>query len=229
VLSQLKRLNALVNKLHGTQMLAVLRSEAENWFRSQNAPCPPMPAQPNNTRWNSVYYMIATVLPLRDFVDRSIARFGADYGLVPISPADWKIYAELLSILKPFKELSIYLEGESYPTVPEFLGRLCQACFVAFYATSARFQQFDLDVVAFKNTLMEDIGRRLWETTNDVSLTGLGLHPLYKALSAPQQGIPQPLFAEQGGKNILTFFFRDLQARCKRAILRELQRLSCSG
>jgi len=55
---------------------------------------------------------------------------------------------------------------------------------------------------------------------------GLALHPVYKLIAPPDVGIPQQMYADYGGRNILTFFFRDLRKRMSDAILRELMRLN---
>jgi hypothetical protein len=128
-------------------------------------------------------------------------------------------------LLKPFKEVSVYMEGERYPTVPEYLGRLATACYLAFYHNTAQVV-LEPKVATLKRWLCEDIGRRLWDTVNDVTLVGLALHPVYKLIAAPDVGIAQQWYAEYDGRNILTFFFRDLRKRMTDAILRELKRLN---
>ena len=225
VLEPLRKLKAFVNKLHNTQMLDVLRGMLPEFQRVNGLPAlPPVPSQPNNTRWNGVFLMISTTYQIRSCVDQLIHRFGAEYGLQALDQTDWLIIGQVGFILKPFKELSVYLEGEKYPTVPEYLGKLWGACFTVFYKRVADHEQFHPCVKSMLLILKQDIGRRLWDTENDVTLTGLGLHPAYKMFQPPQ-GVAQLMYAENGGRNIIAFFARDFQKRVQEAILRELARL----
>jgi hypothetical protein len=227
VLLEVTKLTAFVAKLHNTQMLELLANELKEFARLRSlAHVPQLPTKPNNTRWNSTWLTISSCLPIRDCVDSLLARFGDQYGLQSLSSNDWIVLKQVHDLLKPFKEVSIWLEGEKHPTVPEFLFRIWESCFVAFYFNSAQHARLDHGVQGLLERLKTDIGSRLWATVNDVTLSGLGLHPGYKNLAVPSTGIPQQMFAENGGKNILTIFGRDLHQRVQSAMLRETDRLN---
>jgi hypothetical protein len=97
--------------------------------------------------------MIATCVPIRECIDRVLARFAVVYGLQIISPEDWVVLSQVERLLKPFKEASVLLEGEKYATVPEFLGQLWRACFVAFYLRPVEHAQYDIRVRQLKDQL----------------------------------------------------------------------------
>jgi hypothetical protein len=70
--------------------------------------------------------------------------------------------------------------------------------------------------------LRDDLGQRLWNTANDVTLTGLMLHPVFKNLAPPGAGFPQSALT---AGSIASFFFSNLRARMTTAALNEIKRL----
>jgi hypothetical protein len=226
VLAEVSKLHKFVQKVHNAPLLMeALRATSAEWARRNQKEVPAMPTKPNNTRWNSTFLTIASSVNLQPVIDEVLQKHAGTYGLEAITPQDWTVLKQVGFLLKPFKEVSVYMEGEKYPTVPEYLGRLATASYLAFYHNTGQVV-LEPKVATLKQQLCEDIGRRLWDTVNDVTLVGLALHPVYKLIAAPDVGIPQQLYAEFEGRNILTFFFRDQRKRMTDAIMRELKRLS---
>ncbi len=226
VLAEVTKLHKFVQKVHNAPLLMdALKKSAAEWARRNQQEVPAMPTKPNNTRWNSTFLMIASSSKLQPVIDEVLRKHAGAYGLETLTADDWKVLRQVGTLLKPFKEVSVYMEGEQYPTVPEYLGRLASASYLAFYHNTGQVAALEPKVMTLRRWLCEDIGRRLWDTANDVTLVGLALHPVFKAITAPDAGIPQQMYAEFEGRNILTFFFRDLRKRMTDAILREVNRL----
>ncbi len=226
VLTEITKLHKFVQKIHNAPLLMeALKTAAREWARRNEKEVPMMPTKPNNTRWNSSFLMIASSFKLQSVIDHVLQKHGNAYGLEAITELDWTVLKQVGFLLKPFKEVSVYMEGERYPTVPEYLGMLATACYLAFYHNTGAVV-LEPKVMTLRRWLCEDIGRRLWDSANDVTLVGLALHPVYKLIAPPDVGIPQQMYADYGGQNILTFFFRDLRKRMSDAILRELKRLN---
>ncbi len=224
VFEHLSKLQKFVQKLHNAPLLmATLVQELSEWARrNQQAAVPRVPTKPNNTRWNSVCMMVESSFPIRDSIDEVLRKHAVTYNLDRFSALDWKVIGQLAWLLHPFKVVSTYMEGERYPTAPEYLGHLAGACFKAFYNNIARHAQLEACVQIVLVRVRDDIGRRLWRTENDVTLTGLLLHPVFKALAPPASGIPESAYVPE---SILRYFFKDLRQRMVAAALRELQRL----
>jgi hypothetical protein len=66
------------------------------------------------TRWNSTFYMLQRFLQLQEAVRSTIAVIEKD--LPVITSQEWKILAELCSILKPFENATVTISAESYCT-----------------------------------------------------------------------------------------------------------------
>jgi hypothetical protein len=120
--------------------------------------------------------------------------------------------------------VSVWLEGACYPTTADFLGKVLGVAMPLFYFGRADDVKLDPSVRALKVQMCDALGTRLFNMENDLLLGALGLHPMYKKIHEPG-GTPQSAYAENGGKNVLTFFFRDLQKRMKKALLNTLERL----
>ncbi len=104
------------------------------------------------------------------------------------------------------------------------LGYLYEVSYDVFYENTAADAALCLEVSAMKMELKKAIGLRLFQfAENDVVLAAVALHPMYKNIVPPAM-LPQQLFAEFGGKNIMAFF-RDLRARALAAMVRLVDRL----
>ncbi len=225
VLGPLEKLQKFVQKVHNAPLLMqALVQMLQEWGRRNGKAVPRIPTKPNNTRWNSTCLMLETCYPIRQEIDLLLANpRHADYSLEPLTVMDWKVVGEVAELLHPFKTVSVYMEGERYPTVPEYLGHLAAACFKAFYKDVARHRHLEHSVQIMMCRLRDDLGKRLWATRNDVTLTGLMLHPIFKNLAPPGTGFPQSALVEG---SIASFFFQDLQRSMTEAALNELKRLS---
>lgn len=225
VAPQLEKLHAIVTKLHtAPKLMERFKAINTEWARRNGKNVPALPAKPNNTRWNSEFTMIATSYDAKSSIDSVLHELGPTYGLESLSRHDWTVLREVGLMLKPFKVVSVYLETASAPTVPEYLGLLFPACYDAFYAN--RGVDVDASVKELRDSLCKDIGKRLFESVNDVTLVGLALHPVYKGFKQPAGGVTVEWLNEYEKKNVLMFFFNDLQKRMGEAILRECTRLN---
>jgi hypothetical protein len=224
VLEPLDKLQKIVQKLHNAPLLMqALVEDLTEWGRRNGKPVPRIPTKPNNTRWNSVCLMLESCFPIREQIDQLLVKHAGTYTLERMGASDWTVVGEMAKLLHPFKTVSNYMEGERYPTVPEYLGHLAGACFKAFYQDVANHATLHPSVQTMLRRLRDDIGKRLWETENDVTLTGLMLHPVFKNLAPPATGIPESAFVPG---SILRFFFKDLKPRMTKAALNELKRLN---
>jgi hypothetical protein len=80
-----------------------------------------MVRQNNDTRWDSTYAMIESAIPLQRAIDKFIvAAINESRGTVPrserleqdqLAPEDWKELEELAKLLKPFKWLTMEMQG----------------------------------------------------------------------------------------------------------------------
>ena len=86
--------------------------------------------------------------------------------------------------------------------VPEYLGILWKACYKAFYQRIADHDRLHLSIQRMMTMLKNDIGARLYATINDVTLVGLGLHPVFKAIAEPPN-FPNNVFLEREMGGIL--------------------------
>jgi hAT family C-terminal dimerisation region len=164
--------------------------------------------------------MIDSCLPLKIPINATITEQKANYELKDIDDKDWIALGQLHEILEPFYKVSNCV-------VPEFLGRLFGACLTAFYFNVGKEEQLDPRVRQVKHMLREDLGRRLWKSgKNDLLIAGVALHPEFKWISPPAQGIPQYLYAENHGENMLTFFFRNFREKMKQALLNLVERFN---
>ena len=223
VLVPLEKLQKFVQKVHNAPLLmAALVHELKEWARRNEKDVPRIPTKPNNTRWNSVCLMLETCFPIRAVIDLLLKNHGNVYMLERLTESEWKVVGEMVELLHPFKTVSNYMEGERYPTTPEYLGHLAGACFKAFYFETAKHARLDHSVQVMLVRLRDDIGKRLWEAENDVTLTGLLLHPVFKNLAPPNVGIPETAYVPGSAAR---FFFKDLRTRMADATLRELKRL----
>jgi hypothetical protein len=223
VFPTVEKLQKFVQKLHNAPLLMqALNQRLSAWALRNNQSLPRIPTKPNNTRWNSTCLMLETCYPIRDEIDWLLVTYAATYSLEPLSAQEWKVVGELAVLLRPFKTVSEYMEGEKYPTVPAYLGKLAAACFSAFYHNIANHRNLEHPVQMMLARLRDDLGRRLWETANDVTLTGLMLHPLFKNLAPPGAGFPQSVVTPG---SIASFFFSNLKARMTTAALNEIKRL----
>ncbi|CAG9129863.1 unnamed protein product [Plutella xylostella] len=81
----------------------------------QNANCQPLRLiQDVETRWNSTFYMLRRFVQLQEAVRATMALVDRD--LPQITADDWKVYQELVLVLRPFEELTSTMSGEKYVT-----------------------------------------------------------------------------------------------------------------
>jgi hypothetical protein len=223
VFQTVDKLQKFVQKLHNAPLLMqALNQRLQAWAHRNNKSVPRIPTKPNNTRWNSTCLMLESCHPIRDEIDRLLVTYAATYSLEPLAAHEWKVVGELAALLHPFKTVSNYMEGEKYPTVPEYLGHLAAACYRAFYQNVADHRNLEHPVQVMLLRLRDDLGQRLWNTANDVTLTGLMLHPVFKNLAPPGAGFPQSALT---AGSIASFFFSNLRARMTTAALNEIKRL----
>jgi hypothetical protein len=227
VFATLDKLQKFVQKLHNAPLLMqALNQRLKAWALRFNQATPRIPTKPNNTRWNSTCLMLETCYPIRDEIDRLLVTYAATYSLEPLTAHEWKVVGEMAALLHPFKTVSNYMEGEKYPTVPEYLGHLAGACFTAFYQNVGNHRNLEHSVQMMLLRLRDDLGRRLWDTVNDVTLTGLMLHPVFKNLAPPGAGFPQSALT---AGSIASFFFSNLKSRMATAALNEIKRLAITN
>ena len=66
------------------------------------------------TRWNSTYYMLERCMTLEPFI-KEVCR---EFNMKPVpSTQEWEAASKLCKLLKPFREMSVFFEGEKYPTL----------------------------------------------------------------------------------------------------------------
>jgi hypothetical protein len=223
VLPALTKMLDFAKKLHVSPILkeTFVRLGVE-YCRAHQLPPLCVPTTTVVTRWGSVAQAIAVCMPARAVIDKCIAMH-KEYNLTELSADDWTVIEQTGTTLSAFRQLSAWLEAEEYPTAPEALGRLLAACFTCFYQCFAKEEEFHPLVRQLRAEIRNDIGTRLYEGENDITLAGIALHPMWKNIAVPG-GIPQHLFAENNGKNVLSFFFRDFKPRMKDAVLRLMTR-----
>ncbi len=176
VLGPLKRVSAIVNKLHNAPLLMrdfkeILQENA----RLREVEVPKLPIQDIVTRWNSTSFMIDSCLPVRKSLDQAVRKH-REYGLEEMSLGDWKVVKQVGALLRPFLPLSEFTEGEKYATVPEYLARFWIVAYDVFYKACDD-AHLDPAVKSIKSLLRLDFGRRLHSAKNDMTLSGLALHP----------------------------------------------------
>ncbi len=175
VLGPVKRLSAIVNKLHNAPLFMQSYVEiVEEAARFRNVPVPKLPMQDIVTRWNSTSYMIDSCLVVRKSLDRAVAA-NPQYGLDRMSAQDWVVIKQVGALLRPFLPLSKFAEGAKYATVPDYLGRFWMAAAPLFYQNLN--EQLVPEVAQLKSLMRVDFGRRLHRSKNDMTLAGLALHP----------------------------------------------------
>ncbi|XP_055551601.1 E3 SUMO-protein ligase ZBED1-like isoform X3 [Wyeomyia smithii] len=72
-------------------------------------------SQPNNTRWNSVYYMLESIWKIGEALFAVLSKCGK--WELDLTPAEKHLIPQILAILKPFVKATTKLSGDSYPTV----------------------------------------------------------------------------------------------------------------
>ncbi len=175
VLLQVKRLTAIVNKLHNAPLfMGTFKRILEEEARRKGVPIPNIPSQDVVTRWNSTSYMIDSCLKVRHSLDAAV-RQCPQYELVAMSAEDWMVIKQVGDLLRPFVPLSKFAEGAKYATVPDYLGRFWFIAHEVFY--SGGNDQLLPSVVTLKNSMRLDFGIRLHKNKNDMTLAGLALHP----------------------------------------------------
>ena len=175
VLVQLKKLTAIVNKLHNaplfmSRFVDILEEEA----RRTGKMVPNLPVRDVVTRWNSTLYMIDSCLKVRRCLDAAVAEC-RQYELEPMSADDWMVIKQVGDLLRPFEPLSKFAEGAKYATVPDYLGQFWLIACDVFYGAGN--DQLLPCVVTLKNSMRLDFGIRLHKNKNDMTLAGLALHP----------------------------------------------------
>lgn len=121
--------------------------------------------------------MLESCCPIQRVIDILLNRFCHEYELDILTARDWIILRELCNLLRHFEPLSRFLEGEQFVTVPEYLGRLALVCAQVFYTDIGNDETLDGAVREVKKVLRQDFGRRLWESSNEMTMAGLALHP----------------------------------------------------
>lgn len=176
VLAPLKRLTAIVNKLHNAPLfLRSFKEILEQNARFRNVAVPKLPVQDVVTRWNSTCCMIDSCLPVRASLGQAV-RSHPEYGLEEMSADDWVVVKGVGHLLRPFLPLSEFTEGEKYATVPDYLGRFWIVAYEVFYKAGDE-PNLHPAVKKIKALLRFDFGRRLHAAKNDMTLAGLALHP----------------------------------------------------
>lgn len=175
VLGPIKRLSAIVNKLHTAPLfMESFKDIVEEEARFRNLRVPKLPVQDIVTRWNSTSYMIDSCLAVRKSLDRAVLA-NPQYGLLPMSGDDWIVIKQVGALLRPFVPLSKFAEGAKYATVPDYLGRFWMVAAPLFYQNMQ--EPLTQEVDRLKTMLRLDFGRRLHQSKNDMTLAGLALHP----------------------------------------------------
>ncbi|KZV37385.1 hypothetical protein F511_01253 [Dorcoceras hygrometricum] len=75
--------------------------------------------QPIETRWNSLYHLLSTLLRFKDLVTPFYNNIAAEALL--LTESDWDILTQCVSLLEIFKEATKKFSGIHYPTAPMFL------------------------------------------------------------------------------------------------------------
>ncbi len=175
VLVQVKRLTAIVKKLHNAPLfMGVFRGILEEEARRKGLAVPNIPSQDVVTRWNSTSYMIDSCLKVRHSLDAAV-RQCPQYELVQMTSDDWMVIKQVGDLLRPFVSLSKFAEGAKYATVPDYLGQFWVIAYNVFYKSGNG--QLLPSVVTLKNSMRIDFGIRLHKSKNDMTLAGLALHP----------------------------------------------------
>jgi hypothetical protein len=170
---------------------------------------PRLSVRPNNTRWNYLYDMISTSLPLKDAINETLKKHAKEYELAEIDEYTWEVLEQTSKFLQRFAHLSKVFETAKHSVTSEYLGSFLGACLQVFYLHRGDFQQDKREVQEMRELVRKNIGDRLHKSCNhDLLWAGLGLHPEYKAITAPGN-LPTHMFAEDGQTGILSFFFPD--------------------
>lgn len=226
VLAQVTKLLAFGTKLRNApNLMDCFIAEALEYARTFQLPPLVLPTVPPKHRWNYLDTALQTSVPARAVIDAVIVKKGAEYGLDAFTAEDWKILEELHDLTGPLAKLATFLEGESYVTIGDFLGKILDTTFPMFYMNRGQDGDLDWRVRAMKERLRDVIGTRLWAMANDVSMSALALHPFYRKIAPPGAGFSDQWYLENKGKNIATFFFKDLRSRLSTAVLSLAKRL----
>ncbi|KZV23085.1 hypothetical protein F511_25619 [Dorcoceras hygrometricum] len=75
--------------------------------------------QPIETRWNSLYHLLSTLLRFKDLVTPFYNNIAAEALL--LTESDWDVLTQCVSLLEIFKEATEKFSGIHYPTAPMFL------------------------------------------------------------------------------------------------------------
>ena len=76
------------------------------------------------TRWNATYDMLVSALELQEAFKR-LVDLDVDYKLLP-TVEEWEIGAKVRDHLKIFKDVTMVLSGNKYPTAPLYFTYICQ-------------------------------------------------------------------------------------------------------
>lgn len=66
------------------------------------------------TRWNSTFFMLQRFVELENYIKATVAVLKKDLPI--LSGEEWKVFAELCQVLKPFDEATKAMSGENYMT-----------------------------------------------------------------------------------------------------------------
>lgn len=175
VLLQLKKLTAIVNKLHNAPLfMGEFKSIVSEEARRRGLAVPNTPMQDVVTRWNSTSFMIDSCLMVRNSLDAAVRKC-PQYDLTPMTTDDWMVIKQVGDLLRPFRPLSKFAEGAKYATVPDYLGQFWLIAYEVFYKGGN--EQLLPCVATLKNSMRVDFGIRLHKNKNDMTLAGLALHP----------------------------------------------------
>ncbi|XP_064475464.1 zinc finger BED domain-containing protein 4-like [Ornithodoros turicata] len=119
-----------------------------------------------DTRWNSQYLMLSTLLELKEAITVELATSDAD--IECFSSSDWREVADFVEMLKPLYDATTLLSGEKYATLPSqipiihgLLECLSQQKHKSIFAgicaraITARFPQYDLDETAAMSMFLD--------------------------------------------------------------------------
>lgn len=71
------------------------------------------------TRWNSTYFMLERLVKLKEPI--SIVSITFKEVSDNLNSEEWSIIEDILSLLKPFHNLTVELSGEQYPTIAKVI------------------------------------------------------------------------------------------------------------
>jgi hypothetical protein len=184
----------------------------------------PIPTVPPEHRWCYLDHAIVTHYGAREPLRQALLD-RPEYGLEPLTEVEWTIVSQVGSITAHFSPIMSWMEGEKYVTSADFLGKLLERLFLLFYSNRAQDSRLHPSVQALKNQLRDEMGTRLHNMESDVLLAALGVHPFFRLISPPTQGLVEHWYTENESKNILTFYFRNLRDRMKTAMKNIADRL----